>query len=503
MTRPDGLPDDPGTAGDQGTALPSPAEENPPAEGRLAWVDHRGDRISLPMQKPRILIVDDEELIRWSLKERLEQEEYRIFEAQSGEEARGLYEEAADLVLLDYKLPDADGLTLLREIKDVDPDTLVILMTAYSTVETAVAAMKQGAYHYLDKPFNMDEMVLLVEKALETTRLRREVRALRAGQSGPHSLEHMVGESTQMIDVKGLLLKVAQSPASTVLLTGESGTGKDVAAKVIHYQSNRAHAPFCNITCSALPESLLESEFFGHERGAFTDARQQKKGLLELADGGTVFLDEIGEMTMALQAKLLRFLEEKTFRRVGGSKDIRVDVRIVAATNTDLGAAVEKGGFREDLYYRLNVIPISMPPLRDRRGDTRLLVSFFLDQFNREFRKKVQGISDEALALLEAHSWPGNVRELKNAVERAVLLGENELLGRQDFLVLAPESAGGALKLPVEGVNLEELERDFLVQALARTKGNQTQAAKLLGMNRDQIRYRIAKFELDRTEQEG
>ncbi len=272
-------------------------------------------------------------------------------------------------MLLDFKLPDGNGLDVLRHIKEQSPETLVILMTAFSTVENAVEAMKLGAYHYVNKPFNLDEVALLVEKALETSRLRREVRALRGNQSREYSFDAIIGASPAMQQVKSLLARIASSPASTVLLTGETGTGKDLAAKAIHYNSNRAARPFVNITASALPEQLLESELFGHERGAFTDARQQKRGLFETAEGGTVFLDEIGEMTPGLQAKLLRFLEEKTFKRVGGLQDIRVDVRVIAATNRNLEEEVKAGKFREDLFYRLQVMPVVLPPLRERRGD--------------------------------------------------------------------------------------------------------------------------------------
>ena len=447
------------------------------------------------MATATVLVVDDEPLVRWSLAERLSADGFEVVEAGTAQEALERTREGVDLILLDYRLPDSDGLRVLKQVKLNKRDTLVIMLTAHSSIETAVEAIKQGAYHYASKPFNLDEVMLVVEKALETTRLRREVRRLRADQE--YTLDRMVGESSTMQELKMLLARVASSPASTILLTGPSGTGKDLAAKVIHHISDRHARPFMNITCSALPETLLESELFGHERGAFTDARAQKRGLLESADGGTVFLDEIGEMVPALQAKLLRFLEDKAFKRVGGAADIRVDVRIIAATNRNLEEAVAQGRFRDDLYYRLNVLPLALPPLKTHTEDMPLLVDFYIDTYNREFKKNVRGVAPDALEALAQYDWPGNIRELRNVVERAMLLADGTLLTLDHFpMIAARRPIARTFELPQGGVVLEELERELVVQALERSRGNQTKAAGLLGLNRDQIRYRIEKFGL-------
>ena len=453
------------------------------------------------MSNATLLIVDDEELVRWSLRERFRREGHTVLEAGTVAAALEQLNHGADLVLLDYRLPDGDGLTLLRKIKEQAPDTPVILMTAFSTIENAVEAMKHGAYHYIHKPFNLDDVVVTVDKALETSHLRREVTAFRSIQGREYNFDAIIGNSEAMMAAKSLLRRIAGSPASTVLLTGETGTGKDLAVKAIHFNSDRAHKPFVNITCSALPEQLLESELFGHERGAFTDARQQKRGLFESADGGTVFLDEIGEMTPGLQAKLLRFLEEKTFKRVGGLSDIRVDVRVVAATNRNLDAEVKAGTFREDLFYRLQVMPVTLPALRHRAGDIPLLVEHYIARYNGEFRKRVRGITPAAMTVLEQYGWPGNVRELRNAIERAMLLVESDRLTPDDFGTLSRGGSGVVFRLPPEGVVLEEIERQLLVQALERSHGNQTHAGHLLGINRDQVRYRIEKFGLTRPGQ--
>jgi DNA-binding NtrC family response regulator len=371
------------------------------------------------------------------------------------------------------------------------------MLSAHSTVDDAVEAVKRGAFHYVSKDGNLDALALLVRQALDASALRRQVRRLRTTGPGPGA-DAVIGESAVMQAVKALAGRVAASRASTILLTGETGTGKDLLARMLHALSDRAARSFVTITCSALPDQLLESELFGHERGAFTDARQQKRGLLETADRGTVFLDEIGEMPLPLQAKLLRVLEEKTFKRIGGLQDIRVDVRIVAATHRDLLRRVREGHFREDLFYRLNVVPIRLPALRERRDDVPLLAQYFVDRYNRELAKRVRGLTPEALARLAAYDWPGNVRELRNTLERAMLLAEHEWLTPAD-LAVAPTSEAVPFALPPEGVQLEAVERQLLEQALARVGGNQARAGDLLGINRDQVRYRMRKYGIRRT----
>lgn len=455
----------------------------------------------------RILIIEDEDLIRMSLRSRLSKEGYEVDEAADGETGlRKIAEMPPDLVLLDYKLPGRDGMSVLREIAEVAPSIVVILMTAHGTVESVVEAMKLGAYTYLNKPFDMDEMVAHIEKGLETTALRREVDRLRreAGEGAAEGAV-IVAESPRMREILETVKKVNAVGAATLVLRGENGTGKDVLSRVIHATSVRADQPFLNITCTALPDALLESELFGHEKGAFTDARSRKKGLFELADGGTVFLDEIGDMSLPLQGKLLRFLEEKAFRRVGGTEDIKVDVRIVAATNRDLEQLVEEGIFRQDLFYRISVIPITVPPLRERLEDIVPLTNMFISRYCNEFKREVSGVTDDVRECLEAHTWPGNVRELRNVIERAMILGSSGSIGVDD---MPPEirahssnvnKTEGALRgwlLPDGGIDFEELEKHLVIQALERSKNNQTRAARLLGMTRDQIRYRIEKFKL-------
>ncbi len=453
------------------------------------------------MSKTRALIIEDEKLIRWSLRQQLVEEGFTVEEVATGREGLAkLSRETFDLVTLDYKLPDISGLDVLKEIQPLDGDLVVIMITAYSNVEDAVEAMRLGAFDYVSKPFKMDELMLTIERGLERTRLQRRVRDFRAQMQAKFGMDRIIGACPAMQKLFQTVRDVAASGASTVFISGESGTGKDLLAKTIHYNSDRADHPFVNITCTAMAETLLESELFGHERGAFTDAKAAKKGLLEVADGGTVFLDEVGDMPPVLQAKLLRFLEEKTFRRVGGIGDQTVDVRVVAATNRDIDKLVEEGKFREDLFYRLNIIPIRLPPLRERGDDLRLLTHHFMAMFASEFRKTITRITPEAEAKLASYSWPGNIRELRNAIERAVLLTKREVLDAED-LVLGrvkerPDEVIQGLELPGGGVDLDKVEEQLVRQALQRTAGNQTQAAKLLTLSRDQLRYRMQKYGL-------
>lgn len=450
-----------------------------------------------------VLIVDDERLIRWSMRERLATEGYIVEEAENGAAARQLLQtKSFEVALFDLRLPDTDGMTLLKEAHHLQPDLPVIIITAFSSIESAVDAIKAGAVDYISKPFNVDELVLTVARVLETSRMRRAISADLRQKKAAFGLDHIVGESESILEIKRLLEKVAKSHSTTVLLLGESGTGKDIAARAIHYESPRAVFPFMNITCTALPETLLESELFGYEAGAFTSATSQKKGLFELAHGGTVLMDEIGDMPPALQAKLLRVLEEKSFKRIGGTVDINVDVRVVAATNRNLEKMIASGTFREDLYYRLGIVPIVMPPLRERPEDIALLAQHFLETYNREFRRQFGGFSAGALRKLNHYPWPGNVRELRNVIERAVLLSigkmieeDDIVLGRVAFGASQPEE-GEVIALPAAGCTLADAEMSLVRQALRRNNWNLTRTGNMLGISRDQVRYKIEKFGL-------
>ncbi|MBT1075368.1 sigma-54-dependent transcriptional regulator [Geobacter grbiciae] len=453
------------------------------------------------MRKTKILVVDDEHLIRWSLEQNLKKQGYEVVSAGNGEDALRLArDEQPDLVLLDIQLPGISGLDVLEKIKEHDEEIIVIMVTAHGALETAVHAMRLGAFDYINKPFNLDEMAIVIRKALETSDLRREVQRLRGEQAKKFGTPDIIGASRHMKNVLDMMEKVAKSDASTVLVQGESGTGKELVAKWIHYKSARAERPFVAINCAAVPATLLESELFGHEKGAFTDAKAMKKGLFELADGGTVFLDEIGDMELGMQAKLLRFLEERTFRRIGGTKSFSVDVRIISATNRDLIKAIEEKSFRNDLYYRLQVIPIYLPPLRERREDILTLTNYFIEQFNVEFNKHVTGISKMAEKLLLDYTWPGNIRELKNVIERAIILGNDEtlLLEHLPLEIVAKASSQSAglttFKLPPEGIDIEEVEKELIRQALEISDWNQSKAARKLNLGIDAFRYRMKKF---------
>ncbi len=456
------------------------------------------------MSKERVLIVDDEELLRSSMAKRLASEGLVVSECGNAARALALLDgEDAHVAVVDVRLPDGDGMDLTREILRRSPGTLVILLTAYSSVDSAVQAMKLGAYDYLTKPVPMDKFALTVRRALETARLRDEVSDARRDIKNRSGVESIVARDPAMQEVMKLAREVARSDAQTIMLRGESGSGKSLLARAIHYESPRQEMPFVQITCTTLQDALLESELFGHERGAFTDAKSTKRGLFEVAGNGTIFLDEISEMSERLQAKLLQILDDRTFRRIGGVEDIHVNVRVIAASNRNLEHLVRERKFREDLYYRLNVIPISLPPLRDRRADIEELVRRFLEHYSKEFRKSVQGVSPRGMQILIAHSWPGNIRELKNVIERAVLLANGTRLEPEDLVIGSPlrAPAGFEMVLPPEGVVLEDLDREFILQALERSGGNLVKAAKLLGITKDTLRYRVKKHGLNARSQ--
>jgi DNA-binding NtrC family response regulator len=444
----------------------------------------------------RILLVDDDDLIRTVVAERLKRRGYEVNTAGCLADARRtLARSHPDAALLDIRLPDGNGTELLEELNS-DDDVPCVMITAHATIESAVEALKKGAEDYLEKPFSLDRLEATLDATLERTRLRREVRALRlaGGVRG-----NVIGTSPAMRKVLDLVERIAPAETATVLLLGETGTGKGVVARLIHDLSPRADRPFVSVTCSALAESLTESELFGHEKGAFTDARTLKRGLVEVANGGTLFLDEIGELSVGVQSKLLGFIEDKAFRRVGGTEDLKVDVRVITATNRRLDEEVAEGRFREDLFYRLRVLPIELPPLRHRTSDIPHLAAAFVDRFNQEFSKQVRGFTPDARELLGDYAWPGNVRELCNVIERAVLLTEGPEI---DVDSLPPEvrregesaSGGSAFKLGPDGIDLEEMERELLFEALRRSEGNRTEAGRLLGLSRHQIRNRLKKY---------
>lgn len=478
------------------------------------------------LKNRRILIVDDELAIRKALRARFQEEGAIAETAENCTAARARVQaEPFDLIVLDHRLPDGTGMALLEQWKHDDLQSEFVMMTAYSSATDAVKAMKLGAADYVMKPFDLDEMVLVAERALERRHLKNEVERQLTREKRTASLDNLIGASPALANLRSMIERIARSGARTILLRGESGTGKDLVARAIHFASPQASRPFLNITCTALPETLLESELFGHEKGAFTDAKNAKVGLFEQADGGTIFLDEIGDMPLSLQAKLLRFLESKQFRRLGGLRDLEVDVRIIAATNRDLEQAIVAGQFRSDLFYRLNVIPLEIPALRERIEDVLPLAEHFLKIFAGEMRKHIDGFTPNARDCLVRHDWPGNVRELRNCVERATLLATGTWIDVADLpqklrgvaastanssqhstpSPTPPESAtppiaapNHLMLLPEKGVVFDDLQRDLLEQALVRANGNKSRAATLLGIHRDQVRYWVKKFELTR-----
>ncbi len=449
----------------------------------------------------RIIVVDDEKLIRWSVAERLQRDGYEVLSAESGEQALELVAASpADVMLLDVKLPGIDGVVTLQRALGLHPELAVLMMSAHSTVDVAVEAMKHGAIDFLVKPFQLNALVVAVERALATSRTRRQIATLSTDRRAASAMEAIVGRSAGMEQVRTMIGRLAASDTTTVLIEGESGSGKEVVARAIHFESARRDHPILQLNCAALPEHLLESELFGHERGAFTDAHTQKRGLFETAEGGSVMLDEIGDLPPGGQAKLLRLLENKTFRRVGGVTELRADVRVIAATNVNLEERVSEGRFRADLFFRLNVVRVVVPPLREHQEDVPTLAAHFIARFNQEQKRQVRGVSPAAMELLKACPWPGNVRELRNVIERAFILhaGPDEI--RPEHLTPELRRAGPARQkeklvpaVEEQGLVLDDVERKLIAEAMERSAGNQSKAARLLGVSRDTLRYRLKK----------
>src|SRR3989441_5382948 len=464
---------------------------------------------TLKNYKDKILVVDDEKMIRWSLGEALRGWGFEPIEAETGNGALAAFEaESPAAVLLDINLPDASGLEVLRKIRQRQPDAVAIMITANVLVDETIAALRGGAYDFIGKPINLEELHVAIRNGIEASRLRREVNLFRRERAQQFSFDQIIGESPAMREMLSIARKVAESEVSSVLLQGESGTGKDLVAKAIHYHSNRAEGPFVAINCAALPGTLIESELFGYEKGAFTDAKARKEGMFEQAEGGTLLLDEIGELELSLQAKLLRVLEEGAFRRVGGLKDIPFDARIIAASNRDLKRESEAARFRLDLYYRLSVIQIDIPSLRERGDDVLLLTDHYIESFGERLRKHITGISPEVAKAFLQYDWPGNVRELRNVIERAIILEDEEIITMK-YIPRGVSGGGSASEhahgngsgvpelfhLPPGGASLDEVEMSLVRQAIERSGGNQTKAAELLGISRDQLRYRLKKLE--------
>lgn len=471
------------------------------------------------MTKKRILVVDDEHLIRWSLTQMLVDAGYVVESAENGSESLGKFKEfQPHMLLLDICLPDANGMDLLQQFKNDNQDLAVIMITAHSHADSAVQALKLGAEDYIGKPFNLDDVLHSIQQVFEKCRLRDENAYYRQVLKKKFESDNLVGSCPKMIEVFKMIKVVADVDDKTVLIIGDSGTGKELVARAIHLHSRRSDEPFIEVNCAAIPESLLENELFGHERGAYTDASQRQKGIFEMAKGGTVFLDELGDMPIGMQAKILKVIENKRYRRLGAENDMMTDARIITATNQDLPELVKQGKFRADLYYRINVMAILLPPLSERKMDIPHLVNYFVDQFNHEYGRNIEEVDARTMSCLMKYSWPGNVRELRNTIERAMMLEDGRVLG-SDHLMGAitggqeqsvepvtpesPEDAGaddcfalGNFKLPKDGISLEEVEKELIKMSLNRWDGNQTKAAECLRMSRDTLRYRMKKYGL-------
>jgi two-component system response regulator AtoC len=468
----------------------------------------KSEKNALKNQKHKILVVDDEKMIRWSLGEALRGWGYEPIEAGTVNAALAAFDaDPPSAVLLDINLPDGSGLDVLRKIRHRQSDAVVIMITANVLVDETIAALRGGAYDFIGKPINLEELHVAIRNGIEASALRKEVTQFRRERAQQFSFDQIIGQSPAMREMLAMARKVAESEVSSVLLQGESGTGKDLVAKAIHYQSNRSDGPFIAINCAAIPGTLIESELFGYEKGAFTDAKARKEGMFEQAEGGTLLLDEIGELELSLQAKLLRVLEEGAFRRVGGLKDIPFDARIIAASNRDLRTESEAGRFRLDLYYRLSVIQIDIPSLRERGDDVIQLAEYYIESFGKRLRKTVRGIEEDVAEAFRHYNWPGNVRELRNVIERALILEDDDVITTKYVprnLVSGPSQSGPErdgssaqhmFRLPPAGTSLEEVEMSLVRQAIDRSGGNQTRAAELLGISRDQLRYRLKKLE--------
>jgi two-component system response regulator AtoC len=462
--------------------------------------------------KSVILLVDDQDTIRFFLEKTLTQEGYETVTAKTGAEAiEKARQVMPDLVLLDLKLPDMDGLEVLQKIKEIFPEICIVMITAFGDIETAVSAMKAGAYDFVSKPINLDQLLMAIRKGLESERLNREVLQLKRQMDPDVGFDFIMGDSPEMKRLYNVVEQVAKSDTTSVLIEGESGVGKEMIARLIHRYSARLEKPFLDINCASLPEQLLESELFGYEKGAFTDAKSQKQGLMEIANRGTLFLDEIGEMSLTIQVKLLRVMERMVFRRLGGTSDIHVSVRIVSATNRDLQKEVDEGRFRADLFYRLKVVPMYIPPLRDRKEDLLKFVHYFMNIYKTKFNKDFTAIDDEARDIMLGYPWPGNIRELKNVIERMVLLEKGPII-KAEYLPFSAtrmeESSVGrkidnliSQDLPADGIDFDsiiaEVEKELILKASNQTGWNQSRTARLLNMKRDKLRYRMKSFNIN------